>query len=110
MRLATIATSRGLRLHVKARSGYVDVADATGDPLLSSVGLLLEAGPPALDTIRGLLDRDGTSYDAADFGPAVPEPRRILCLGVNYAEHVVAEEGDRSDWRWRPGSQTPTGF
>ena len=55
MRLATIATSRGLRLHVKARSGYVDVADATGDPLLSSVGALLEAGSPALDTIRGLL-------------------------------------------------------
>jgi len=23
---------------------------------------------------------------------------------------VVAEEGDRSDWRWRPSSQTPSGF
>ena len=98
MRLATIATSRGLRLHVKARSGYVDVADATGDPLLSSVGALLEAGSPALDTIRGLLDRDGTSYDAADFGPAVPEPRRILCLGVNYAEHAL--EGGRQVPTW----------
>lgn len=98
MRLATIATSRGLRLHVKARSGYVDVADATGDPLLSSVGALLEAGSPALDMIRGLLDRDGTSYDAADFGPAVPEPRRILCLGVNYAEHAL--EGGRQVPTW----------
>jgi len=98
VRLATIATSRGLRLHVKARSGYVDVADATGDPLLSSVGALLEAGSPALDTIRGLLDRDGTSYDAADFGPAVPEPRRILCLGVNYAEHAL--EGGRQVPTW----------
>ena len=98
MRLATIATSRGLRLHVKARSGYVDVADATGDPLLSSIGALLEAGSPALDMIRGLLDRDGTSYDAADFGPAVPEPRRILCLGVNYAEHAL--EGGRQVPTW----------
>ena len=98
MRLATIATSRGLRLHVKARSGYVDVADATGDPLLSSVGALLEAGSPALDMIRGLLDRDGASYDAADFGPAVPEPRRILCLGVNYAEHAL--EGGRQVPTW----------
>ena len=98
MRLATIATSRGLRLHVKARSGYVDVADATGNPLLSSVSALLEAGSPALDMIRGLLDRDGTSYDAADFGPAVPEPRRILCLGVNYAEHAL--EGGRQVPTW----------
>ncbi len=31
MRLATITTPRGLRLHVKARTGYVDVADATGE-------------------------------------------------------------------------------
>jgi 2-keto-4-pentenoate hydratase/2-oxohepta-3-ene-1,7-dioic acid hydratase in catechol pathway len=98
VRLATIATARGLRLHVKVRSGYVDVADATGDPLLSTVGALLEAGSPALDTIRGLLDRDGTSYDAADFGPAVPEPRRILCLGVNYAEHAL--EGGRQVPTW----------
>src|ERR1700726_3753743 len=98
VRLATIATSRGLRLHVKARSGYVDVADATGDPLPSSVGALLEAGSPALDMIRGLLDRDGASYDAADFGPAVPEPRRILCLGVNYAEHAL--EGGRQVPTW----------
>jgi acylpyruvate hydrolase len=98
VRLATIATSRGLRLHVKARSGYVDVADATGDQLLSSVGALLEAGSPALEAIRGLLDRDGTSYDAADFGPAVPEPRRILCLGLNYAEHAL--EGGRQVPTW----------
>jgi acylpyruvate hydrolase len=98
VRLATIATSRGLRLHVKARSGYVDVADATSDPLLSSVGVLLEAGSPAMDTIRGLLDRDGISYDPADFGPAVPEPRRILCLGVNYAEHAL--EGGRQVPTW----------
>ena len=98
MRLATIGTSRGLRLHVKARSGYVDVADATGDALLASVGGVLEAGSPALDAIRGLLDRDGTSYDAAAFGPAVPEPRRILCLGVNYAEHAL--EGGRQVPTW----------
>ena len=51
-----------------------------------------------LDTIRGLLDRDGTSYDAADFGPAVPKPRRILCLGVNYAEHAL--EGGRQVPTW----------
>ena len=31
MRLATIATPDGLRLHVRGRSGYVNVAEANGD-------------------------------------------------------------------------------
>ena len=43
MRLATIATARGLRLHVKARTGYVDVADATDDVTLGSLRGVLEA-------------------------------------------------------------------
>jgi len=93
MRLATFATPRGLRLHVKARSGYVDVADATGDPALRSLRALLDAGPAAMDAARGLTDLDGADFEPRDFGPAVPEPRRILCLGVNYREHAI--EGGR---------------
>jgi 2-keto-4-pentenoate hydratase/2-oxohepta-3-ene-1,7-dioic acid hydratase in catechol pathway len=98
MRLATIATPRGLRLHVKGRSGYVDLADATSDPALASLRGLLDAGPAAMEAGRGLLDRDGTEYGPADYGPAVPEPRRILCLGVNYREHAI--EGGRQVPTW----------
>ena len=36
MRLATINTSAGPRLHVLGRSGYVDVAEATGNPRYAS--------------------------------------------------------------------------
>jgi acylpyruvate hydrolase len=98
MRLATIATPRGLRLHVKARTGYVDVADATGDMRLGSLRGVLEAGPAAAEAVRGLLDRDGEEFAPADLGPAVPEPRRILCLGVNYREHAI--EGGRDVPTW----------
>ena len=98
MRLATIVTSRGMRLHVQARSGYVDVGDETGDPALASLHGLLEAGPAAMDTVRGLPDRDGREVEREDFGPAVPEPRRILCLGVNYREHAI--EGGREVPTW----------
>jgi len=98
MRLATFATPRGLRLHVKARSGYVDVADATGDPALRSLRALLDAGPAAMDAARGLTDLDGADFEPRDFGPAVPEPRRILCLGVNYREHAI--EGGREVPTW----------
>ncbi|MGB6458053.1 MAG: fumarylacetoacetate hydrolase family protein [Streptosporangiaceae bacterium] len=96
MRLATLATPRGMRLHVKGRSGYVDVADAIGDPVLATLHGLLTAD--ALDAARDLADRDGTEYGSADFGPAVPAPRRVLCLGVNYREHAI--EGGREVPTW----------
>ena len=98
MRLATIVTSRGPRLHVRGRSGYVDVADELADPRLSSLGSLLRAGEQAMDAARGLQDRDGAEYGPAGLGPAVPEPPRILCLGVNYREHAL--EGGREVPTW----------
>ncbi|MBO0838134.1 MAG: fumarylacetoacetate hydrolase family protein, partial [Actinobacteria bacterium] len=98
MRLATMVTPRGQRLHVKGRTGYVDVADATGDPALATLRGLLDGGPRALDTARGLLNQDGAEFGPADFGPAVPEPRRVLCLGVNYREHAI--EGGRDVPTW----------
>jgi 2-keto-4-pentenoate hydratase/2-oxohepta-3-ene-1,7-dioic acid hydratase in catechol pathway len=96
MRLATLATSRGLRLHVKGRSGYVDVADAIGDPALATLRGLLTAD--ALDAARDLLDMDGAEFSTAAFGPAVPGPMRVLCLGVNYREHAI--EGGREVPTW----------
>jgi acylpyruvate hydrolase len=98
MRLATIVTAHGLRLHVRARTGYVDVGEATSDPALSSVQGLLDAGPAGLEAVRGVLDRDGAEFGPEDFGPAVPAPRRILCLGVNYRDHAI--EGGREVPTW----------
>ena len=98
MRLATIATQNGLRLHVRGRSGYVDVGDETGDPGFASLAAVLSAGPQAMDAVRALADLDGREYGPADLGPAVPAPERILCLGLNYQEHAV--EGGREVPTW----------
>ena len=98
MRLASIATPDGLRLHVRARSGYVDVAGATGDARFASLRHVLGAGPAALDAIRALRAADGREVADAEFGPAVPRPPRILCLGLNYSEHAL--EGGREVPTW----------
>ena len=98
MRLATISTSDGPRLHVRGRSGYVDVASATGNLGFAALEAVLRAGPRALDQLRTLTSQDGRHYDPADFGPAVPAPGRILCLGVNYTEHAI--EGGREVPTW----------
>jgi acylpyruvate hydrolase len=98
VRLATIVTTRGLRLHVAGADGYVDVADSTGRPELATLGQALSDGAAALAAIRRVTGRPGVQVAPEDFGPAVPEPARILCLGVNYSEHAI--EGGRDVPTW----------
>ena len=98
MRLATIATRAGMRLHVKGRSGYVDAAAATGDERFAELGSFLAAGPQAMDAARELSGRDGVEHQPADFGPAVPAPERVLCFGVNYSDHAIESRGEVPTW------------
>jgi len=98
VRLATIVTPNGPRLHVRGRSGYVDVGEETGDPRFASLAAVLSAGLQAMDAVRALADLDGREYGPADLGPAVPAPERILCLGLNYQEHAL--EGGREVPTW----------
>lgn len=98
MRLATIRTGAGLRLHAGGTRGYVDVAEATGVAQYASLQGVLEAGEAALEAIRPLTSRSGVEVAAADFGPATPDATRILCLGVNYAEHALEGGRDVPSW------------
>ena len=98
MRLATITTPAGPRLHVRAVNGYVDIGAETGEPAYSALQSFLAAGPAAMDAARGLRNREGTEVGEQDFAPAVPAPERILCLGLNYSEHAL--EGGRDVPTW----------
>ena len=98
MRLATVITEEGLRLHVRGRDGYVDVGHATGDPRLSTLDAVLAGGREAMEIVRGVCDHEGRELRESDYAPAVPSPRRILCLGVNYLEHAL--EGGRPPTKW----------
>jgi len=99
VRLATVITTSGPRLHVRAHGGgYVDVGEAVDDERFATFGSFIAAGVPALEAARGLQDRTGRDYLPAAFGPAVPAPERILCLGLNYADHAL--EGGREVPSW----------
>ena len=98
MRFATVRTDRGLRLHVKGSEGYVDVGDATGDATLSTLAGLAHAGEEGLAAARGASEQTGVHVEKHQFGPATPDTPRILCLGVNYAEHAI--EGGREVPKW----------
>jgi acylpyruvate hydrolase len=98
MRLATVITDAGLRLHVRGENGYVDVGHASGDERLSQLNAVLAGGGEALDRVRRAAEQAGRELEPAEYGPAVPQPRRILCFGVNYLEHAL--EGGRPPTKW----------
>ena len=98
VRFATVRTDRGLRLHVRGSEGYVDVGDATGDETLSTLMGLANAGGAGLTAARGASEQTGVHVEKNQFGPATPDTPRILCLGVNYAEHAI--EGGREVPKW----------
>jgi 2-keto-4-pentenoate hydratase/2-oxohepta-3-ene-1,7-dioic acid hydratase in catechol pathway len=99
VRLATLITASGPRLHVRAHGGgYVDIGEAAGKEQFAALGSFLAAGPAAMEAARGLQDREGREYRQPEFAPAVPAPERILCLGLNYGEHAI--EGGRAVPTW----------
>lgn len=81
MKLATLRTPRGT---VAVR---VDTTTATEIDGVSDVGALL-ARP---DWRQIAAAGHGTTHDLdhLDYGPVVPNPGKILCVGLNYRNHIV---------------------
>jgi 2-keto-4-pentenoate hydratase/2-oxohepta-3-ene-1,7-dioic acid hydratase in catechol pathway len=76
----------------------VDIADATGDARLSDLTAVLSGGPEVFELVSQASEQEGRELAEVEYGPAVPTPRRILCLGVNYLEHAL--EGGRPPTTW----------
>jgi 2-keto-4-pentenoate hydratase/2-oxohepta-3-ene-1,7-dioic acid hydratase in catechol pathway len=94
MRLATIQTPEGPRATVLRGDSYVDV-HATQRNLPTGVRMLLEGGPDLLRQAAEAAARpDASRYPAASVKllPPVPDPEKIICVGLNYRDHA-AESG-----------------
>jgi len=98
VRLATIRTAEGPRLHVRGQAGYVDAAAATGNSQLTTMSSALAAAPEAWEQLRALQSQPGRPTEESEFAAAVPDAPRILCIGVNYSDH--AKETGRSVPSW----------
>lgn len=95
MRLATILTPHGPRAAIATAEHYVDL-HATDAGLPCSVKRLLAASP----AIRKAAADAANSPNAVKYAlnavkvlPPVPDPAKILCVGLNYADH--AREGGK---------------
>ncbi|HJZ55216.1 MAG TPA: fumarylacetoacetate hydrolase family protein [Gemmataceae bacterium] len=91
MRLATILTPNGPRAAVPAGDAYVDL-HATDPGLPTAVKCLLAASP----AVRKAAAEAGAAPRAVKLParsvkllPPVPDPGKILCIGLNYRDHAI---------------------
>ena len=100
MRLITFQTSDGNKLGIVTERGVLDVAAAAaaaGVPRAITPDAVYGRGNAVLERLRALAE---SATDAAlylnesdlTYGPAVPNPGKILCVGLNYQKHA-AETG-----------------
>lgn len=95
MRLATILTPHGSRVAVATADGYVDL-HGTDPGLPVCVKDLLAAGPAVRRAAaEAAASPRAVRYLASSVKllPPVPDPGKILCIGLNYRDHAI--EGNR---------------
>jgi len=91
MRLVTLHTAAGLRAAVRHDDQYIDL-HATDGAFPASVRQLLAAGPGVLEHVRKVGKRPEAvrvPVDKARLAPPVPDPQKIICLGLNYRDHAA---------------------
>lgn len=101
MKLLTMRTNDGLRLGVKTQRGIVDIKRALDahpgtEPVASSVDGVIEGGSAAVAAlehyVRQLDEIEAGDYlhqeEDVQFGPCVPNPGKIICVGLNYRRHA----------------------
>ncbi len=91
MRLATILTPHGQRAAVQVGESFVDL-HATDPGLPTCVKSLLAASP----AVRAAASAAAQSPTAVKYAgnavtllPPVPNPGKILCIGLNYRDHAI---------------------
>jgi acylpyruvate hydrolase len=89
MRIVTYRSGRGGRAGLLQESGVVDVWDALGGDQSSTRELLASERLTAAATIG---DADATPLDEVELRPPLPDPDKIICIGLNYRAHA-AEAG-----------------
>lgn len=85
MKLVSFRTAAGQSFGALTADGIVDLGRRTG---FGSLKALLTAN--ALDTAHALADRVAPDFalDAVTLLPVIPDPERIICVGLNYHDHV----------------------
>ncbi|MBN2470856.1 MAG: fumarylacetoacetate hydrolase family protein [Anaerolineae bacterium] len=100
MYLLTFKQDQEFRLGVKRSGGFFDVravaADTRSHTIPLTMDALLAGGPAAAAALeRFVLDHPAVPLldeSQLTYGPCVPHPGKIICLGMNYQRHTARLE------------------
>jgi 2-keto-4-pentenoate hydratase/2-oxohepta-3-ene-1,7-dioic acid hydratase in catechol pathway len=100
MKLLMFKTEEGLKLGVKTDRGVIDIAKSlsslSGCQIALTVDQLIKEGTlEKLSSYIAQVEAIGTDYlkeEELTLGPCVPNPGKIICVGLNYRKH--AEESN----------------
>jgi len=101
LRFTTYLRNSQARLAVADGTSLIDLADArTGVP--PDLRAALEAGVNLVAEGRAALDSSAQRLPLAaqTLAPLVPEPGKIICLGLNYFDHAKEGGRDKPDYPW----------
>ncbi|MCY3720121.1 MAG: fumarylacetoacetate hydrolase family protein [Anaerolineaceae bacterium] len=91
MKLVSIAPD--MRLGIWLDDAVVDTSAAGIAGMPGAMADALKGGAAALDSLRNLAadppEAALLSADQVTLGPCVPQPGKILCVGLNYAKHAA---------------------
>src|SRR3546814_2912937 len=97
MKLLSFQTDGAPRYGLLVNGGIVDLGTRLGADCPTLRTALARHSVAALAEIGAGASPD-LSLDDATFLPVIPDPGKILCIGLNYQTHV-AEGGDRKSTR-----------
>jgi 2-keto-4-pentenoate hydratase/2-oxohepta-3-ene-1,7-dioic acid hydratase in catechol pathway len=90
VRIVTYKSERGVRAGFLRGDRVVDAWDSLGDSNHPSVRELLKSG--RADEAHAAAKGDGLALGEVELLPPVPDPDKIICIGLNYRSHA-AEAG-----------------
>ena len=85
MRLISYRSERGDRAGVLRDGLVIDAGDALGIEVATVRGILTDGAIGDLEDAEG----DGVALDEVDLLPPVPDPEKIVCIGLNYRDHAA---------------------
>jgi 2-keto-4-pentenoate hydratase/2-oxohepta-3-ene-1,7-dioic acid hydratase in catechol pathway len=97
MTFATLKTGAGQGLGIRTERGILDVKKAEAAFRLKAPTTIDDVlhGRGVTSALAKLVDKAGTRSDlfvaesAAQFGPCVTSPEKIICVGLNYRKHAA---------------------